>query len=293
MNSPKRSDGTQAQLERLAFIEFRLWFLGDVRRPDLVDRFQIGPAVATRDLAAYRELAPQNIVFNDSRKVYEPTPEFNAIFTHDVERVLTALSRGYGDGFGRVTEGFLLSDGTRRLNQPDLQITATITRAIHQSKPVSLFYHSVSSGRAKRVIVPYALVDSGERWHIRAFDRKHQEFRDFVLTRMEKPTILDEDPSPHELPAEDHQWTRIVQLELIPHPDHPRPEVVIKDYGMSDGVLRLNIRATVLGYTLQQWQVDCSPDHRLDPIRNRLFLKDATKVLHGVSSAVLAPGYTG
>ena len=70
MESKNQDDLHPAQRERLAFIEFRLWFLGDVRRPDLMDRFDIAPAVATRDLGAYRELAPQNIDFDSKRKVY-------------------------------------------------------------------------------------------------------------------------------------------------------------------------------------------------------------------------------
>ena len=37
MNERNVQDLSQAQRERLAFVEFRLWFLGDVRRPDLID----------------------------------------------------------------------------------------------------------------------------------------------------------------------------------------------------------------------------------------------------------------
>lgn len=33
MDKKSLSELNQAQRERLAFIEFRLWFLGDVRRP--------------------------------------------------------------------------------------------------------------------------------------------------------------------------------------------------------------------------------------------------------------------
>ena len=32
-------------------------------------------------------------------------------------------------------------------------------------------------------------VRKGIRWHVRAFDRKSREFRDFVLTRMSKPAV--------------------------------------------------------------------------------------------------------
>ena len=284
-------DLPQAQQERLAFIEFRLWFLGDVRRPDLLDRFGIAPAVATRDLAAYREIAPNNIVFNDSRKVYEPSPTFKPIFDHEPERVLSALSRGFGEGLGRASGGFIASEFPLRLHQPSLQVIATITRAIHQQRAVSLTYHSLNSGTSKRQIAPFALVDSGLRWHVRAFDRKSGEFRDLVITRMDKPVLLDDVIQEHEQAENDNQWTRIVTLELLPHPNQPHPSIVARDFGMKSGSLVLNVRAAIAGYVLQQWGVDCSKDHSLNPARYRLWLKDAPMVLYGVTSAVLADGY--
>lgn len=281
----------QAQRERLAFVEFRLWFLGDVRRPDLIDRFGIAPAVATRDLATYRELAPENIDFDGRRKVYVPTTNFQPLFEHAPERVLQALSRGFGEGIGKASAGFLLCEFPLRLNQPSLFVLAVITRAIHQKRVVQLTYHSLNTGSSRREVIPFALVDSGHRWHARVFDRKSQEFRDLVITRMEKPVLLESSAiSPNEQASQDIQWSRIVSLELVPHPDQVRPEIVARDFGIKNGSLVLNVRAAIAGYVLQQWNVDCSADHHLEPARYRLWLKDAL-VLYGVQNAVLAPGY--
>ena len=284
-------DMNQAQRERLAFIEFRLWFLGDVRRPDLIDRFGIAPAVATRDLAAYREIAPDNIEFDGRRKVYVPAPDFRPVFAHEPDRVLSALSRGFGEGIGKASSGFLLCEFPLRLNQPPLPVLATITRAIHQKCAVRLTYHSLNTGPSKREVVPFALVDSGLRWHVRVYDRKSGEFRDLVITRMEKPVLLEANEiAEHEQAEHDIQWSRIVALELVPHPAQPRPEIVARDFGMKDGRLVLNVRAAIAGYVLQQWSVDCSADHGMDPTRYRLWLKDPL-VLYGVGNALLAPGY--
>jgi len=282
---------SQQLRERLAFIEFRLWFLGDVRRPDLIDRFGIAPAVATRDLAAYREMAPDNVAFDGKRKVYVPTAAFAPVFEHDPDRVLSALSRGFGDGIGRASNGFLLCDFALRLNRPSLPLLAVITKAIYQGQPVRLTYHSLSRGRTQREIVPFALVDSGTRWHARAFDRLTGEFRDMVITRMENAVVLpDNEVLAHETADQDIDWNRIVTLELVPHPDQTHPSVVARDFGMTKRPLREKVRAAIVGYVLQQWSVDCSADHSLDPMLHRLWLKDPL-VLYGVSNAVLAPGY--
>ena len=100
-------DLSQKQRDRLAYVEFRLWFLGDVCRRDLMERFGIAPAVATRDFTAYRDLAPQNIDFDGRRKVYVPSERFAPVFEHEPERVLSAISRGFGDGDDRKGGSYL------------------------------------------------------------------------------------------------------------------------------------------------------------------------------------------
>ena len=139
--------------------------------------------------------------------------------------------------------------------------------------------------------MPFALIDTGLRWHVRAFDRKSREFRDFVITRIQNPEVLDEGVvEEQERSSEDAQWTRIVEVMLVPHPDKPRPEITELDFGMRDGALSLRLRAATAGYALRKWSVDCSADHHLSEPEFRLWLKDPL-VLYGVQSALLAPGY--
>jgi len=141
------------------------------------------------------------------------------------------------------------------------------------------------------VIVPFALIDNGLRWHVRAFDRRSKDFRDFVITRMQRSVMVKEsEVLPHEKSDQCIQWTRIVELELVPHPDQPRPEITEMDYGMQGGVLGMNLRAAVAGYILRKWSVDCSPDHSLRGPEYRLWLRDHL-AMYGVKNAILAPGY--
>ena len=282
---------SSAQRERLAHIEFRLFFLGDARRQDLIDRFSIASAAATRDFALYRELCPDNISFEGSSKTYVLGSSFSALFDHNIQRVLTMLSQGFGDGINQMKNALLPSELPLVLNNPSPSILAPVTRAIYQKKIISMRYYSHSSGMSEREIVPFALANNGLRWHIRAFDRKSQEFRDFVLTRMESTQLLDKSlPEKHELLSQDNQWSRIVELDVVPHPNRPHPEITERDYGMINGVLHLELRAAMAGYILRQWQVDCSADHSIEDNGCRLWLRDVL-TLHGVKSATLAPGY--
>ncbi len=293
MDNPALKDFNQAQLERLAFIDFRLMFLGTIGRPDICDRFGVVAMVASRDLAAYRETTSENTRFDGRRKLYIPTEDFKPLFNHEPERVLSALSKGFGEGIGKTTSSFLACESPVKLNLPSLSVLSVITRAIHQHGAVRLTYHSLKSGTSKREVIPFALVDSGQRWHVRCFDRRSKEFRDLVLTRMEKPSLIEDgDIAPHEQQDKDFQWGRIVEMELVPHPNHKYPDLIARDYGLKDGRIIVPVRAAISGYVLLQMGVDCTSDHSLDPSRFRLWLKNSDKLLYGVTSAVLAPGFT-
>lgn len=291
MSNDKLEQLTQPQRDRLAFVELRVRFIGEIRRQDLVARFGIQSAAATRDLALYKELAPGNIDYDSKGKSYVLGPAFRPVFDSPPERVLSWLTQGFGDGEPVRLKAWITSDVPSRLTQPDLDVLASVTRAIHQECPLSIEYHSITSGHTDREIAPFALLDNGSRWHVRAFDRKSQEFRDFVITRIKNPVVMKgAEVLSHERSDQDIQWTRIVELELVPHPDQPRPEITEMDYSMDSGVLRMKLRAATAGYILRQWSVDCSPDHSLRGHEYRLWLKDHL-ALYGIKNALLAPGY--
>ncbi|OZY84514.1 WYL domain-containing protein [Cellvibrio mixtus] len=291
MSIDKLADLTQSQRDRLAFIEMRVRFLGEIRRQDLVTRFGVQAAAATRDLAFYKELAPGNIDYDSKGKTYVLGASYSPIFEFTPERVLSWLTQGFGDGEPVSIKTWIPSERPSPISLPELDVLASVTRAIHHQCPLAVEYYSITNGCTQREIIPFALIDNGLRWHVRAFDRKSQEFRDFVITRIKKPLVL----QGHSVEAEeksdqDIQWARIVELELVPHPDQPRPEITIMDYHMIDGSLKIKLRAATAGYILRQWTVDCSPDHSLRGPEYRLWLRDPL-ALYGVANATLAPGY--
>lgn len=283
---------TKTQLERLLHIDFKLYFLGELRRADVAHRFGTGPAAATRDIALYREIAPENLALDNTDKVYRPTETFSPLFDHAPQRVLTALSQGFGEGIDDSLQAQVRCEIPQSLSHPKMATLAPITRAIHRGKAVRLGYTSVDSGHTERELVPLALVDIGIRWHVRAFDRRHREFRDFVMTRMGDPIVLEDSTVQREETAEfDVQWSRIIELELVPHPEHPRPEIVRMDYGIpEDGFLTVRVRAANAGYMLRRSAIDCSPDHSLRGLEYALWLRDPL-ALYGANNAQLAPGY--
>lgn len=282
---------SQPQRDRLAFVELRLRFIGEIRRQDLVTRFGIQAAAATRDIAQYKEFAPNNLEYDTKSKIYVRASWFRPLFDFPVERVLTWLSQGYGDGEPIRWKGLVVHEGTSLPGMIDLDLLSVLTRAIHHGTAVEVSYRALSSGLTTRGIVPFALADSGLRWHVRAFDRRSGEFRDFVLGRLANAQLLPGPVSEHELPAQDIQWNRITELELVPHPANVQhPDTIEAEYGMENGVLKIRARAAMAGYLLRRWNVDCTDDHSLKGGEFHLWLRNR-QALYGVVNLVLAPGY--
>jgi len=284
-------DVTRAQRDRLAFMELRVRFLGEVRRQDLFGRFGIQAAAASRDLATYKDLAPGNLDYDSKNKVYVRSDLFRPVFDFPPARVLAWLTRGYGDHEPTKQRPLVPSELAAEINDPDLEALSVVTRAIHRKSAVQISYRAVSSGMTSRAIVPFALADSGSRWHVRAYDRRSNEFRDFVLARIADARFDGEPIVDEELPEHDIQWNRIVELELVPHPANMRnPDTIEAEYGMTDGMRVIRVRAALVGYMLRRWNVDCTPDHSLRGGENYLWLKNR-QALYGVTNLVLAPGY--
>jgi len=163
-------------------------------------------------------------------------------------------------------------------------------RAIFSNSSVEIVYHSLSSGRSERVITPHVIVNTGHRWHVRGFDYKSGEFRDFVCSRIEESKQYNTTPSVTELSDSDMRWCEIVDLILIPHPDLPYKRPIELDYEMFDGVKVVQIRKALAGYFLKYWNVDCSESHSLPASSHHLCLKNR-EILEGLSVSTLAPGY--
>ena len=284
------SVSSPVQRERLAYIEHLLLFKGEMARLDLIDRFGIAAAQATKDLAHYHNLAPGNVDYDKSRRMHIRGENFIPLFDYDAPRVLATLYQGYGDGLTGKVRSPWPCEAPHHLNMPSLDVIATVCEAIYKRLPLNVSYVSLSSGEQGRVLVPHTLVDNGLRWHVRAFDRNHNQFRDFVLTRIKQAVLENSQVMPHEEVTQDKQWNRIVDLELRPHPHIQHKEAILLDYQMQNGVLHKECRAAVAGYLLRRWNIDCSPDHALVGAEYQLCLGNPM-ALYGVENLVIAPGY--
>lgn len=66
--------------QRLRFLDFLFEHYGEVNRIALVDYFGISIPQATKDFKQYRNIAPDNIRYSTSDKVYRKNPEFKRVW---------------------------------------------------------------------------------------------------------------------------------------------------------------------------------------------------------------------
>lgn len=269
------SELSHGQRERLNYIDFCLQFYGDIARNDLIQRFQMGLASSSRDFATYKELAPANLILKHETKRYHRTKTFKPLFAHDSAKALAEIAKIANDA--QPLNGVRIATSVSLINaQPE--IIAALTRAMYLSQALKIQYASLTSGVSEREIVPHAFLNTGHRWHVRAFDRRSQEFRDFVCTRITKTSEAKQNPKESELQAQDIEWQSQVTLQLVPHPKHQHPKAIELDYQMQNQQLELTLRVAEAKYLLRFWNVDVTAEHSNSPDLHHLWLKNTDEL---------------
>lgn len=260
-----------ATRQRLHYIELMAWYAGVVSRADVARAFGLSDPAATKDLKLYGDLVPGNLHYNHAVFGFVPTADFSPMFADlspaaalpAIAANLAVASGPYGNvriyGLPVATLPF-----PARL--PNRAVLAQITRAMFGRRQVRVVYRSLSgSSTESRVLEPHTLVDTGLRWHVRAYSEANGEFRDFVLSRMVEAELLD---TPAESAEEyDEDWVEQVRLELVPHPglDADRRASLLIDYGATGDVIEVQVRRALLGYVLQRLRVDTTAAHSMNP----------------------------
>lgn len=272
-------------LARLEFIEWRLFWEGHLNRSDLENQFGISTPQASVDLRNYRKLAGANIEYDATRKQFvapkDMKPHFlKASANHLLLQLRALMSKTLNPDalwFSEIPSVDVAPELVRDVRN---EVLRKVLKAIRRQQSLSVRYQSLSNSRW-RVIAPHAIAFDGHRWHTRAFCCERQEFRDFVLTRIErlgkfKSTSFDAD---HDL-----EWHRTIKLKLCPHPDltEEQSQAIQRDYGMQDGVREIRLRISLAYYFIKRMNLDLAD---LEPARAQIRLTNFHEVKEAIQSA--------
>ncbi|MDP5135219.1 WYL domain-containing protein [Rheinheimera baltica] len=265
------------QDKRLWFIELIAWWEGRISASHLIRQFAISRTQAQQDIQHYRQRAPNNLMYHASYKSYLPQSSFISQFINgDVVEYLNWIS--HQDSISDVSTALPYTTLALPTRQVSADIIRVLVTAIRQQRRVEVDYVSVANpDRQGRIIVPHHFVSTGLRWHLRAFCEKSQQYRDFVLSRFRGiPDLLNKTDINAQ---QDSGWH--TQLTLIFTPD-PRlspqqQDVIAHDYQMQNKQLRLNTRACLAQYLLQEMQVN-TRDIAISPEAQQLVLTNAEAI---------------
>lgn len=268
-----------AQRERLRFVESALLWEGEFTRARVSDVFGVSPNHVTTDLRWYEDQFPKSLHLETRQRCYVAGPEFKPRFASADPAEYLALRLAYAQS-GSTAVVPLLGGGdavpTEALPSPaqgiDRGVLQAAVQAIRHGSGIEITYHSMQAkSPGLRTIWPHALVHTGVRWYVRAFDSSRATFRMFALQRIERPTPVSA-PSPQAVEA-DAAWSLQKTLTVVPHPDlneHQR-RVVAREYGMQDQdgapSWRVTLRAALIGDFAQRYALDVEnpmvPKHRI------------------------------
>src|SRR5437667_2570565 len=145
---------------RLAFIEERLFWLGEVNRTDLVRRFGVSMSQASGDIGRYLALDPAGVTYDKSAKRYVAGANFGAVLAPpDARRFLGELRL--------VDLGILSAEDTMLGALPPFDATPVperaidpfvlraVLRAMREQRALDVLYQSMTRpSPARRVIEP-------------------------------------------------------------------------------------------------------------------------------------------
>jgi hypothetical protein len=280
-----RLDVKWATRQRLHYIEIMAFYAGVITRSDVARAFGISDAAATKDLKLYSDLAPGNLMYNHGVFGFVPNDAFAAVFADlSPATVLPIIAANLAESGGPYGKDLIYGLATASLplptRLPGQQVLAQITRAMRGRRKLRVNYRSLSGreSQAPRILEPHTLVNSGIRWHVRAYSEETFDFRDFVLSRITQAECLNDQAESGE--QYDDDWVEMECLKLGPHAklDEQRRASLLLDYGGQGEVIEVKVRRALIGYVLQRLNVDTTKDHALDPSVYQLMLLNRDEI---------------
>lgn len=246
-------------LERLRFIDARLFWEARINRADLIETFSVSPAQAALDFKEYLKMVGRGVVYDTRSKAYVRATAFKPVFgAPDAGKALSDM----------LAAGDSLVATLPKLERPlDPYVVARVRLAARSAERLRVDYQSFTRPQPqRRWVAPRRLVSDGERWHARCWCYEHSEWRDFVLARM---AAIDAAEPAGQLPR-DRDWEDAYRLVLKPAEGLSKGQraSVIREYAMQAGRLVITIPRAMRLYAIRRWGLD-RPTTRLKLLEER------------------------
>ena len=264
-------------LLRMRAIELLAYWEGRLVTNRLMSWFGLSRQQASTDIKRYNTLYnPDALIHDPSVKGYVPKASFQPVLTTaHINEYLNMLS-------GLVSESHALiatpEPNLSAVQLPDRsvrpEVIREVLRACRTGSCLKIIYASMHQPQwHERMISPHTLVYTGFRWHVRAYCHQSKQFKDFLLSRIDRtPVVVVMDTVD---PAQDQQWQEEIMLTLTPNSKlNPSQQALVeKDFGMPDGRLQISVKKALAHYILQRYQAAITLDEAQDALKYPLVLQ--------------------
>lgn len=282
-----------ANRTRLQYIETMAFYTGVVTRSDVARTFGLSDAAATKDINLYNQIAPNNLIYKHSVFGFIPSEHFEAVIADLAANIILPMIANNltvvgGAKMHHLVYGIPVEPLPLPTRLPTKEILAQIIRATKHHKKLQVQYLSLSDRhdeqlnkpniQSQRIIEPHALINTGLRWHVRAYNTETFDFRDFVLSRISEANMLDIEAESS--PEFDDNWVEMITVQLTPHPklSERKRKSLLLDYDAKDEIIELTVRGALLGYLLQRLSVDTSEDFSMNPNAYQLVIVNRDEI---------------
>jgi predicted DNA-binding transcriptional regulator YafY len=252
---------------RYEFMEFRLYWQGNINRSDLMEAFGISVQQASKDFANYIEGRKSNLSYDKRQRTYLRGKNFRPRYFQPDSAEYFAQLQAVEHGLVPEAQSWIsFFPGYAATPIPargvDPQVLRDVLSAIREKAALRITYQSMSRPEpTARWIEPHALAFDGFRWHARALCQNDGVFKDFLLSRIvevgEQVVAISD-------AGQDEAWNSEVILEIGPHPalSGTQRRAIEMDYGMIDAKAQIVVRKALLFYALKRLGLDTDPSAR-------------------------------
>lgn len=238
---------------------------GRVSRSRLIAEYGLSPIRASEWLRDFRESFPEWVVWDTKLKADLATSKAYS----DAERAAKISEAG---AISSMLVPYVPNDPGRPLSiswdfvHTSPRTFSRLNLAIADRLRVKFLYCSMTNPEPhERTIEPHSLLRAGRRWHVRGYCLERQGFRDFVLGRMSKVTLLSE--SSQVDVSTDVAWTTILQVRLVAHPrlSTAQQQLVRNEYFNGTSARIESCRGALLNYMVQELMAATNLDRQVPP----------------------------
>lgn len=237
------------------YIEAVLFWQGEIQTGVFQDKYKLSRPSARRYVNDF--IARYNIAasYNESDKAYILATPFTPNY----------ISQDFTEYANLVGEQYVHNLSTSTISTlplPHRKLNPTILRPIlnacRRQSVLDICYQSIKEGgETERIIRPHTLVNSGLRYHLRAYCEDAKGFRDFSLSR-----ILSASPEfkykAKKYQKDDEAWQQAVTLTIMPDPrlsDYAQ-KVIAHDFDMNGHKKQLKTNAALINYLISILRLD-------------------------------------